>query len=142
MKYQSIQGTLIPVVSLCRYDMKIDVMSTFVWGDLFGSTQKAISTIEENCWYRKRTTTNTIWLIRVTQITANRRRPMWIGHIRVATKSQTTSQPISQNLLETPVHRPCFVDANLLKDLVMERSVTGIYVEFDIDRFHVEAATP
>ena len=43
---------------------------------------------------------------------------------------------------KTPLHRPCFVDANLLNDLVMERSVTGIYVEFDIDRFHVEAATP
>ena len=67
---------------------------------------------------------------------------MWIGHIRVAAKSPTTSQPISQNLLEPPLHRPCFVDANLLNDLVMERSVTGIYVEFDIDRFHVEAATP
>ena len=50
--------------------MKIDVMSTFVWGDLFGSTQKAISTVEQNCGYRKRTTTNTIWFIRVTQITA------------------------------------------------------------------------
>ena len=68
----------------------------------------------------KSTTIGGIWFIRVSQIEAKRRRPMWIGHIRVATKSQTTSRPIFQDLLETPLHRPCYVDANLLNDVTWE----------------------